>query len=81
MQQALDNDLKEREEVFAEKYNDIVKEHFFNPKNFLRDEAMVTDFEKVSNGVGQVGSPACLTGDTLIAVADGRIAVKTSGNF
>ncbi len=40
-------------------YNEIVKEHFFNPKNFLRDEVMVNEFEKVANGVGQVGSPAC----------------------
>lgn len=40
-------------------YNDTVKEHFFSPKNFLRDEEAVVEFEKVSNGVGQVGSPAC----------------------
>jgi|APSaa5957512622_1039677.scaffolds.fasta_scaffold36235_3 NifU-like protein involved in Fe-S cluster formation/bacterioferritin-associated ferredoxin len=40
-------------------YNDTVKEHFFTPKNFLKDEKEVEEFEKVSNGVGQVGSPAC----------------------
>jgi len=37
-------------------YSDIVKEHFFNPKNFMRageDENFQAD------GVGQVGSPAC----------------------
>lgn len=40
-------------------YNETVKEHFFNPKNFLKDESGVIEFEKVSNGIGQVGSPAC----------------------
>jgi NifU-like protein involved in Fe-S cluster formation/bacterioferritin-associated ferredoxin len=40
-------------------YNDVVKEHFFTPKNFLKDEDCVNEFEKIANGVGQVGSPAC----------------------
>lgn len=37
-------------------YSDKVKEHFFNPKNFLQ-----TGGEKkyVFNGIGTVGSPAC----------------------
>lgn len=42
-------------------YSDIVKEHFFNPKNFMRDG------EEVSfkfNGMGRVGSPAC--GDEMV---------------
>jgi NifU-like protein involved in Fe-S cluster formation len=35
-------------------YGDIVKEHFFNPRNYLVDEA---SYE--ADGVGLVGSPAC----------------------
>jgi NifU-like protein involved in Fe-S cluster formation len=38
-------------------YSDTVKEHFFNPHNFLRDEA---ELKKLNfNGEGMVGSPAC----------------------
>ena len=35
-------------------YSDIVKEHFFNPKNFLLD-----DDDYKADGMGMVGSPAC----------------------
>ncbi|MFH1211601.1 MAG: iron-sulfur cluster assembly scaffold protein [Candidatus Woesearchaeota archaeon] len=38
-------------------YSDIVKEHFFNPHNFLRDESELK--EKGFNGEGIIGSPAC----------------------
>lgn len=40
-------------------YSDIVKEHFFNPKNFAMDEVDAEQF----NAIGKVGSPAC--GDEL----------------
>lgn len=40
-------------------YSDIVKEHFFNPKNFLHEDAD----EEAFNAIGKVGSPAC--GDEL----------------
>lgn len=40
-------------------YTDVVKDHFFNPKNFLKGEEDVSRF----NAVGKVGSPAC--GDEL----------------
>jgi len=40
-------------------YSDIVKEHFFNPKNFVMDDMDAAAF----NAVGKVGSPAC--GDEL----------------
>ncbi|MEK7614763.1 MAG: iron-sulfur cluster assembly scaffold protein, partial [Patescibacteria group bacterium] len=40
-------------------YSDVVKEHFFNPQNFIRDEVD----EKQFNAIGKVGSPAC--GDEL----------------
>ncbi len=40
-------------------YSDIVKEHFFTPKNFLDREPLAGEF----NALGKVGSPAC--GDEL----------------
>ena len=40
-------------------YSDIVKDHFFNPRNILLDEA-----DYVADGVGIVGSPAC--GDMMV---------------
>ncbi|MBI2476899.1 iron-sulfur cluster assembly scaffold protein [Candidatus Uhrbacteria bacterium] len=40
-------------------YSDIVKEHFFHPKNFVMDEIAPESF----NAIGKVGSPAC--GDEL----------------
>lgn len=36
-------------------YNDIVKDHFFNPRNFLHEENPPADF----NAYGIYGSPAC----------------------
>jgi NifU-like protein len=50
-------------------YSDIVKDHFFAPRNILLDDA---SYE--SDGVGIVGSPAC--GDMMVVwirVEDGRI--------
>ena len=40
-------------------YSDIVKDHFFNPKNFLDRDPKTGEF----NAMGKVGSPAC--GDEL----------------
>ena len=40
-------------------YSDIVKDHFFNPRNLLVEEA-----NYVADGVGIVGSPAC--GDMMV---------------
>ena len=40
-------------------YSDIVKDHFFNPRNFLDGEPKEGEF----NAMGKVGSPAC--GDEL----------------
>lgn len=42
-------------------YSDIVKDHFFNPRNFMRDEEE-KNFKY--NGLGRVGSPAC--GDEMV---------------
>ncbi len=40
-------------------YSDMVKEHFFHPKNFLDHDPAESEF----NAMGKVGSPAC--GDEL----------------
>ena len=41
-------------------YSNIVKEHFFKPKNFMRDE-MIENYK--ADGEGMVGSSAC--GDVM----------------
>lgn len=41
-------------------YSEIVKEHFFNPRNFISDEE-IKNYEY--DGLGMVGSPAC--GDVM----------------
>ena len=40
-------------------YSETVKEHFFKPKNFLLSEEKAREADEKSDGVGQVGSPAC----------------------
>jgi len=40
-------------------YSDIVKDHFFHPRNFMMDGVDASQF----NAIGKVGSPAC--GDEL----------------
>lgn len=42
-------------------YSDIVKEHFFNPRNILKSEKEVKGFK--ADGVGVVGNPVC--GDVM----------------
>ncbi|TAN32931.1 iron-sulfur cluster assembly scaffold protein [Patescibacteria group bacterium] len=42
-------------------YSDVVKDHFFNPRNFMQyDEEEKFEY----NGMGRVGSPAC--GDEMV---------------
>lgn len=52
-----DPDIKSNQGNFF--YSATLKEHFFNPKNFVRKDQ--PEFE--ANGVGEVGSPAC--GDVM----------------
>jgi NifU-like protein involved in Fe-S cluster formation len=55
-------------------YSKTVKEHFFNPKNVLKTQKEVKEFERQADAVGQVGSPVC--GDVMkvwIKVKNGRI--------
>jgi NifU-like protein involved in Fe-S cluster formation len=42
-------------------YSDIVKEHFFKPKNIFRNDKEAKNYK--ADGVGVVGSPAC--GDVM----------------
>lgn len=51
-------------------YSDIVKDHFFNPRNLMMEEVD----ETLYNAIGRVGSPAC--GDEMkiwLRVEDDRI--------
>ena len=53
--------------VGAEKewfYSDVVKEHFFRPKNTFRTKKEAEKYR--ADGVGIVGSPACLPADSKI---------------
>lgn len=40
-------------------YTDIVKDHFFHPRNFMMDDVVESHY----NAIGKIGSPAC--GDEL----------------
>ncbi len=57
--QGRQGDVSSQNQVQSWFYSDIVKEHFFNPKNFLMGEPEEGSF----NAMGKVGSPAC--GDEL----------------
>ncbi len=41
-------------------YSDSVKEHFFSPKNLFKSIEEAKQYEKDADGIGEVGSPACL---------------------
>ncbi len=43
-------------------YTDIVKEHFFNPKNLMLEDPDESQYD----AVGMVGSPACILPSTLV---------------
>lgn len=53
-------------------YTEIVKEHFFNPKNVLKTGKEAKEFDKIADGVGQVGSPLC--GDVM------RVWIRVKNN-
>ncbi len=40
-------------------YSDVVREHFFNPKNLFQTDAEAVAYAREAHGVGEVGSPAC----------------------
>lgn len=57
--QGTQGDVTSHDKTTSWFYSDIVKEHFFTPKNFLDRDPEEGEF----NAVGKVGSPAC--GDEL----------------
>ncbi len=52
-------------------YSEKVKDHFFHPRNIFKTDAEVQEYEKTADGIGQVGSPACVPGNTLILTQNG----------
>lgn len=48
-------DVESRDQNQSWFYSDEVKDHFFNPRNFLKADPVEGQFD----GVGKVGSPAC----------------------
>ncbi len=55
-------------------YTDVVRDHFFNPRNIFKTNEEAKEFEKAADGKGIVGSPQC--GDMMemwIKVKDDRI--------
>ena len=48
------SDVESKDKITKWLYSDIVKDHFFNPRNF-----MVDDLDYQADGMGMVGSPAC----------------------
>lgn len=70
-------------------YSEKVRQHFFKPKNFLKSQA---ELKKIRpNGVGLVGSPACLPANTQIManpimekiedLAKGNKVLSHDGNY
>ena len=53
-------------------YSDIVKEHFFNPRNLLLDDPKDGEF----NALGIVGSPACILSTTKIQTNPRVVAIS-----
>lgn len=53
-------DVNSRDKKQSWFYSDIVKDHFFHPRNFIEDDEINEDR---FNAIGKVGSPAC--GDEL----------------
>ncbi|MBT4135121.1 iron-sulfur cluster assembly scaffold protein [Candidatus Woesearchaeota archaeon] len=52
-------DVKAKVDAKSWFYTDEVRDHFFNPKNILKTQKEATEYEAISDGVGEVGSPAC----------------------
>ena len=49
------SDVSSRDKAQSWFYSDIVKDHFFHPRNFMMEDAD----ESLYNAIGKVGSPAC----------------------
>jgi len=51
-------------------YTDIVKDHFFNPRNVFKTKAESEAYAKEADGTGLVGSPACGDGMRMFLKID-----------
>ncbi len=40
-------------------YTDIVKDHFFNPRNIFKTQEEAQEYACIADGIGLVGSPVC----------------------
>lgn len=56
-------------------YSDIVKDHFFHPRNLLLEGAKEGEFD----AEGMVGSPACLAPETIVVKKDGVAPIRDIG--
>jgi nitrogen fixation NifU-like protein/NifU-like protein len=44
-------------------YSEKVRDHFFHPRNLFTTEKEAQEYEKIADGKGEIGSPAC--GDVM----------------
>ena len=56
-------------------YTDKVKDHFFNPRNIFKTDQEAEKYETEADGIGQVGSPACLPPNSLINSENGLVSI------
>ncbi|MAG39054.1 iron-sulfur cluster assembly scaffold protein [Candidatus Woesearchaeota archaeon] len=63
-----DGESKNREAQWF--YTDIVKSHFFSPKNIIKSDDEMKSFK--ADGIGLVGSPACGDGMKMFIKIDGK---------
>ncbi|MDP3917509.1 MAG: iron-sulfur cluster assembly scaffold protein [Nanoarchaeota archaeon] len=51
-------------------YTDVVKDHFFNPRNIFKTTQEADEYAKEADGIGLVGSPACGDGMKMFIKID-----------
>ncbi len=51
-------------------YTDVVKDHFFSPRNIFKTTKEAEEYEKAADGIGLVGSPACGDGMKMFIKID-----------
>jgi len=57
-------------------YTEKVKDHFFHPRNIFYTDKEAAEYEKKADGVGQVGSPACLLPDQKVITNEGLLSIS-----
>ena len=53
-------------------YNDVVKDHFFHPRNILKNDKDSDKYAAEADGVGFIGSPVCGDGMKIFIKIDKR---------